>query len=81
MGTTFLYLAEHEQARDQYERARALFTQHRGLDHPHTLNIIVNLANSYTALNRPADAIRLQEETLAIQKRVLPKDHPDTLRA
>jgi hypothetical protein len=39
-----------------------------------------NLALSYTALNRPADALKLNEEMLAIQKRVLPKDHPDTLK-
>jgi hypothetical protein len=39
-----------------------------------------NLALSYTALNRPADALKLNEEVLEIRKRVLPKDHPDTLR-
>ena len=39
----------------------------------------MNLANSYAALNRPADALKLREETLEIQKRVLPRDHPDTL--
>ncbi len=79
LGLTFHYLAEHEQARDQFERARALSTQHRGPDHPNTLKIMNNLANSYDALNRPADALKLREETLAIRKRVLPQDHPDTL--
>lgn len=38
-----------------------------------------NLADSYAALNRHADALKLREETLAIRKRVLPTDHRDTL--
>ncbi len=81
LGITFYYLAEHEQARDQFVRARTLYTQHRGQDHPDTLKSMHNLANSYVALNRPADALRLREETLAIQKRVLPPDHPNTLQS
>lgn len=38
-------------------------------------------ASSYRDLNRPADALKLKlnEETLAIRKRVLLQDHPDTL--
>jgi hypothetical protein len=38
-----------------------------------------NLAGSYVRLNRHADAVKLGEDTLAAQKRVLPPDHPDTL--
>jgi hypothetical protein len=38
-----------------------------------------NLAVSYAALNRHAEALRLREQTLAIQKRVLPPDHLGTL--
>jgi hypothetical protein len=57
-----------------------LFTRHRGPDHPDTLKSMNNLALSYTALNRPADALKLNEEVLEIRKRVLPKDHPDTLK-
>ena len=79
LGITFGYLAEYDQARDQCERARALYTRHRGPDHPSTLASMNNLALIYEALNRPADALKLREETLAIQKRVLPQDHPDTL--
>ncbi len=79
LGITFSYHAEHEQARDQFERARALYTRHRDPDHPDTLTSMMSLANSYSALNRPADALKLNEETLAIRKRVLPPDHPDTL--
>ena len=79
LGVTFHHLAEHEQAREQVERARTLFTRHLGPDHRATLASMMNLANSYEALNRPADALKLREETLATQKRVLPTDHPDTL--
>ena len=81
LGVTYFYLGEHDQARDQHERARALYTRHFGPDHPDTLSSMNNLAVSYEALNRPADALKLREEVLAIQKRVLPKDHPDTLRS
>jgi tetratricopeptide (TPR) repeat protein len=38
-----------------------------------------NLALSYAALGRHAEALKLREETLAARKRVLPPDHPDTL--
>ena len=40
-----------------------------------------NLANSYASLHRPADAVRLHEETLAIRRRVLSSDHPHTLQS
>ncbi len=79
LGKTFFYLAEHEQARDQFEQSRALCTRHRGPDHPDTLSSMHNLASSYAALNRPAEALKLDEEVLEIRKRVLPKDHLDTL--
>ena len=79
LGISFNYLAEYELARDQLERARALFTKHAGPDHPDTLTSMNSLSNSYAGLNRPADALKLREETLAIRKRVLPQDHPDTL--
>jgi eukaryotic-like serine/threonine-protein kinase len=81
LSITFYYLAEHELARDQEERARALFTRHRGPDHPDTLRSMNNLANSYYSMNRQAEALQLREEVLEIQKRVLPKDHPDTLNS
>jgi serine/threonine protein kinase/tetratricopeptide (TPR) repeat protein len=81
LGNTFWYLAEHEQARSQSERARGLYTRHKGPDHPDTLTSMMNLANCYAALNRLAEALKLHEEVLEIRKRVLPKDHPDTLRS
>jgi len=40
-----------------------------------------NLANSYYALGRHADALKLYEETLALQKAKLGSDHPETLKS
>ena len=38
-----------------------------------------NLANSYHALGRYADAVKLHKETLALRKAKLGPEHPDTL--
>jgi Tetratricopeptide repeat len=40
-----------------------------------------NLANSYAALGRRADALKLREETLTLRKAALGSSHPDTLMA
>ena len=36
-----------------------------------------NLAASYGALGRYADALALEEKVLEFRRRVLPEDHPD----
>ena len=36
-----------------------------------------NLAMTYGALGRHADALVLQEQVLEFRRRVLPEDHPD----
>ncbi len=79
MGNTFYNLAEYDQSRDQFERARALCTQFQGSEHPNTLSSMNGLALCYEALNRHADALKLFEEVLVTRKRVLPLDHADTL--
>ncbi|HEY1379215.1 MAG TPA: serine/threonine-protein kinase, partial [Gemmataceae bacterium] len=81
LGSTFAHLGDPARAAEQEELARALFTRHRGPDHPDTLLCMNNLAASYRALNRPTDALKLHEEILAVRKRVLPPDHPDVLRS
>jgi serine/threonine protein kinase/tetratricopeptide (TPR) repeat protein len=80
LGVTFFYLGDNALAAEQHERAHALYTRHRGLDHPDTLNNMMDLANCYDDLRRHADALKLYEETVTAQKRVLPPDHPDTLK-
>jgi hypothetical protein len=36
-----------------------------------------NLAQTYSALGRHADALSLFEQVLELRRRVLPADHPD----
>ncbi|MBX9622306.1 MAG: serine/threonine-protein kinase [Gemmataceae bacterium] len=79
LGGTFGYLGQPAEAVEQCERARALFTRHRGPDHPGTLTSMNNLALGYEGLGRHADALALREETLAASRRVLGPDHRITL--
>jgi tetratricopeptide repeat protein len=50
-----------------------------GPNHPSTLISMHNLANSYGAVGRHADALKLLEETLALRKAQFPPDHRRTL--
>jgi tetratricopeptide (TPR) repeat protein len=79
LGTSFSYLGEAGIAAEQFQKARALYTEHRGPDHPDTLRSMGNLAVSYRDLGRHVDALKLSEETLALMKAKLGPDHPDTL--
>ena len=80
LGITFFYLGDPRAAIEQYARARALFTTHRGPDDRDTLAVMDNLANSYTLLGRHVDARGLHEEVLAARTRVLGPDHLETIR-
>jgi eukaryotic-like serine/threonine-protein kinase len=79
LAVTFYYLGDHAQAANQYERARALYTLHRGPDDRHTLASMFNMATCYEALGRHAEALKLREEVLAARDRALSPDHPDTI--
>ena len=79
LGKTYWYLGEPKAAADQFKLARAIFTARHGPDHPDTLMTMNWLANSYTDMGRTADALKLNEETLYVRRRVLPADHLDTL--
>jgi serine/threonine protein kinase len=81
LGTSFLYLGKVDIAVAQHEKARTLFIQHLGPDHPNTLASMANLANSYSAAGRTQDALKLREETHARRKATLGPDHPETLRS
>jgi tetratricopeptide (TPR) repeat protein len=72
-------LGEYEQARSQFERARELYVQQLGPEHPETLRSMNNLANSYANLSRQTEVLKLYGAVLESQQRVLPMDHPDTL--
>jgi serine/threonine protein kinase/tetratricopeptide (TPR) repeat protein len=79
MGLSFWYLGDAKTAIEQEEKARALYTRHRGPDHPDTLVSMMNLANSYDNAGRIQEALKLREETLELQKAKLGSDHRDTL--
>jgi serine/threonine protein kinase/tetratricopeptide (TPR) repeat protein len=79
LGQSYWYLGEAQLAADQCQRARALYTEHLGPDHPDTLRSVHNLARSYHALGRYAEALRLNEETLARRQAILGPDHAETL--
>jgi tetratricopeptide (TPR) repeat protein/tRNA A-37 threonylcarbamoyl transferase component Bud32 len=79
IGLTFLQLSEPKIAEGQLSRARDIYTDWRGGDHPDTLRSMNNLASSYAALNRHAEALSLQEKAVAGFKTALGRTHPDTL--
>ncbi len=81
LGLSFRYLGDEDIAARQFETARTLYAQKRGPDHADTLTAANNLANSYAALGRQAEALKLRQETLALRKAKLGPDHPDTLKS
>ena len=79
LGVSFLRLGEPQIAREQLEAARALNAEFLGPDHVDTLTTIVDLANSYAAAGRHAEATALREQTLALTQAKLGRDHPIAL--
>jgi serine/threonine protein kinase/tetratricopeptide (TPR) repeat protein len=79
LGHSFTYLGKPQIAAEQYQRARALYTEQLGPDHPNTLETLTNLASSYATLGRYDEALKLREEALARHQATLGPDHPDTL--
>jgi tetratricopeptide (TPR) repeat protein len=81
LGTSFRYLGEARIAADQFERARALYTEHLGPNDPATLESQDRLADALADLDRQVDALELREQTLALRRSTLGPDHADTLRS
>src|SRR5262249_22176213 len=79
LGQSFGYLAKQQIAVDQYQRARELYTQQLGPDHPDTLRSMASLVNTYNVLGRFADAVQLSEEVVERSKVRLGPQHLDTL--
>ena len=52
-----------------------------GDEHPNTLRVTNNLAESFTKLGLYQEAMHLYKQTLVLQKRILGHEHPDTLRS
>lgn len=81
LGFTLMGMGRADLALTQRERARSLYTQHLGPDHPDTLVCMQKLASCYAELGRYADALRLGEETLSLMQQKLGPDHVFTLRS
>ncbi len=81
LGKSFQYLGECKIAAKQFQIARALYSQHRGLDDLDTLDSMDWLAESYRYMEQYPEALQLQQETLARRKSHLGPDHRDTLRS
>ena len=81
LGMSFWYLGDDRKAADQFRRARSIFTDRLGPDHPDTLESVHNLANADAALGDEAEAFQLREETLARRNAGLGSEHVDTLRS
>jgi tetratricopeptide (TPR) repeat protein len=79
LGRSYLYLGEAQVAADQYQKARTLYTQCLGPDHPDTLSSMNDLGDSYSRLGRYSEARLLHEEALALSKARLGPDHSGTL--
>jgi eukaryotic-like serine/threonine-protein kinase len=79
LGVSFLRLGELRFAKEQLEAARALDTEFRAPDDPDTLATLTDLANSYAALGRHTEAVKLREQTLTLVRAKLGPDHPETL--
>jgi hypothetical protein len=79
LGFSFWRLGDAKIAADQFQRARTIYANQFGDDHPDTLRSTQLLANAYQDLGRPAEALKLREHTLAQQKSKLGADHPATL--
>jgi hypothetical protein len=55
------------------------FKNKLGADHPNTLSSMSNLAFTWNSGGRETEAIRLMEECMKSQRRVLGPNHPDTI--
>ena len=79
LAKSFAYLGENNRAVEQLLAAQMLYSKHGAPDHPGTLTCMDLLGLTYLELDRPADAVKLHEKTLAIRKARLGPEHADTL--
>ncbi len=79
LGLSLIGLGDASLAIAVFENARTTLEAQLGLDHPHTLTLMNNLALGYQTAGKLDQALRLYEETLALRKAKLGLDHPHTL--
>ncbi|MFF2659686.1 tetratricopeptide repeat protein [Kitasatospora sp. NPDC058032] len=80
-GTSLLDAGLHQAATTHWRHLTTTAERHLGHDHPDTLTTRANLAHSYYAAGRTAEAIAIEEQVLTDRERILGHDHPDTLGA
>lgn len=68
-----------EEAVDLGEQVLKASKRILGDEHPDTLGSMINLAISYSDLDRRQEAVNLQEQMLKASKRILGAEHPETL--
>ena len=66
MGLSFRSVGDDEQASEQFLRAHELYIAHKGRSHRDTISTSINLAWSFLAAGRQAEAARLAEETAEV---------------
>lgn len=79
LGRTFYHLGDSANAISQLERAKAIFADRRGPNHPDTLESKISLARSYSLIGHHPNTLPLWEEVLTAQRQVLEADHPEVL--
>jgi serine/threonine protein kinase len=79
IGVSFRSLGELATAAEQFQKAHTLYAEQFGPDHPATVRVLGDVANSYQDLGKRTDALHLREELLAIQTARFGRDHPDTI--
>jgi len=79
LGGTLSSLGEYAKAAEQFEKAYEFYVKRLGPDGEATLNSANTLATCYHGLGRPAEAIKLHEDTLARRKAIFGIDHAGTL--
>jgi tetratricopeptide (TPR) repeat protein len=77
-GLYFHHRAAYSEARPLHERARAIYENVLGPEHPDTATSVSNLATVLWDLGDRAGALPLFEHALAIREKVLGPEHPDT---
>ena len=81
LGASFWYLGDAKTAAEQFEKARALYTRHRGPDDPTRSGASSSLAVGYSALGRYAEAPeRSSEDVCRPRKAKLGPRHPEVAR-
>ncbi|CAH3159784.1 unnamed protein product [Porites lobata] len=76
-GLVYLWLGEHNQAKELHEKALMIFKKIFGEDHADVATSYNNLASVYNSLGEYNQAKELLEKALVIRKKIFGEDHAD----